>query len=297
MSSLSRIAVVGEALVDVLRDGNRVEERPGGSPANVAVGLARLGADVRFVTTLGDDAAGHTVRRWLVGGGVDLVVDRDPGGTSVAIGTVAADGVTSYTFDLRWPLTASAVTTLLEEPPDYLHVGSLGALVEPGATSVLRLLEAVPEAVVVTYDPNVRLAIVDAAAVRDRVEQLVARADVVKASDDDLRALYADDAPLAAARRWSERGTPLVVVTHGVAGATAITAGFEVSVPAVPVEVVDTVGAGDTFMAMLLVRLCEHGKARDWSRDDLEQVLHDCAAAAAVTCTRRGADPPDHAAL
>jgi fructokinase len=297
----AHVLAVGEALVDVVRgrDGS-VAEHPGGSPANVALTLGRLGRDARLATWLGTDERGDTVRAWLAGSGVTTTPGSDAAPvTSVARATLDASGAATYEFDLDWRVPAGAAATA-----DTLavHTGSVAATLEPGASQVRALVEAARATATVTYDPNARPALMgDPADARGPVEALVRLADVVKVSDEDLGWLSDGAAPLDVARRWvHELGVPLVVVTFGGEGATAVTAQGEVHVPSVPVSVVDTVGAGDSFMGALLDGLWRadllgadrRASLRGIDHVTVENLLSRCVAVAAVTVSRAGANPP-----
>ena len=269
--------VVGECLVDVVvrADGTSVE-RPGGSPANVAVGLGRQGVPVTLVTSYGDDARGALLADHLAASHVDVLVTAAP--TSVAQAVLDESGAATYDFDLRWDLAAAPLPV-----DDWLHVGSLGAVLEPGASVVRDWVAGF--AGTVSYDPNCRphLMGVDAVA---QVEALVAHADVVKCSDEDAAFLH-PSLPLAdLAERWLALGPSLVVVTRGPEGADAWTADgtWHVDVP-FGAPVVDTVGAGDAFMTGLLLALST-------DRDDVDAALATASRIARSTCEREGADPP-----
>lgn len=307
------VLAVGEALVDQVRrpDGSSADH-PGGSIANVALTLGRLGREVRLATWLGTDTRGDLVRDWLVESGVGLVRGSDGAErTSVAVATLDDDGSATYDFDLTWQVPAEALPgagTSAEASAQVggsdtvaVHTGSIAAMLEPGATQVRELLQAARTTSTVTYDPNARPAIMGSAdEVRPRVEELVRLADVVKVSDEDLGWLYPGTDPLAVAREW-QRGTPaLVVVTFGGKGAVAVSDAGEVEAVAPRVEVVDTVGAGDSFMGALIDGLWENDLLGAGRRDALnaigsatvQQVLDRCCAVAAVTVSRAGANPP-----
>jgi fructokinase len=276
--------VVGESLVDIVRtaDGT-VAERPGGSAANVAVALARLGRPVRFATAYADDERGRTIARHLADSGVVLAADPAIlSRTSTAEATLSTDGSAAYTFDLEWRLGPVA-----GEEPLFVHVCSLGAVVRPGADDVLRILDEVPETTTVTYDVNARPAVTGTGPdLVAAVELVAARADVVKVSDEDLAVLYPTFGVTEAAEHLLGLGPRAVVLTRGEAGATWISEAGEVSVESNPVTVVDTIGAGDTFAAALIDALWD-------DRDgDPADVLAHAARAAAVTVSRAGADPP-----
>ncbi|HEX5858581.1 MAG TPA: carbohydrate kinase [Microbacterium sp.] len=292
----ARVVVVGEALVDIVhRADGTVDEAPGGSPANVALTLGRLGRSPRLLTRLADDAHGRAVRAWLEASGV--AVDAvDAPRTATATAHLDAAGAATYDFDIEWALGAASIADA-----DVLHVGSVAALLEPGAGDVSRLVDELRGRATVTYDPNIRPSLLpDAGAARVLVDALVRRADVVKASDEDLRWLHPDDEPEEVAARWQRSGPAVVVVTLGAEGAYAVTASGVTRVPGVETAVIDTVGAGDTFMGALIDSLIAAGLAGAARRDalrgiphsELDAILRACAAAAAITVSRPGADPP-----
>ncbi|MEZ0490900.1 carbohydrate kinase [Kineococcus sp. TBRC 1896] len=297
--------VVGEALVDVVHRAGQDAgaEHPGGSPMNVAHGLGRLGHDVALLTRLGDDAHGRLLTDHLAAAGVRLLpgaVDADR--TSVARAEVDAEGRASYDFDLVWRVPDTPL------PPDLalLHTGSIGAAVDPGARTALDLLRSVRGRATTSYDPNVRPAFFESpAAALARVEEFVAAADVVKASDEDLAWLLPGHDPEEVAHRWQGHGPALVVVTRGSAGATAVSGAGTLHVPAPRVEVADTVGAGDAFMSGLLHALAEHDllggdalpRLRHLGLGTLQALVATAIASASITCSRAGANPPTRAEL
>lgn len=280
--------VVGESLVDVVHDalpGGTPAEYAGGSAANVAVALARLGRDVAFATAYADDARGRLIDQRLSHAGVALagdphVIER----TSSATATIGADGSATYEFDLDWRLGPLAPAPA----PVALHVCSFAVVLEPGAAAVHKLLATAAAGTWVSYDVNVRAAVTGTGpAVVAAVERVAARADLVKASDEDLAALYPGLTLEEAAGRLRSLGPAAVVVTRGADGATWF-GDDTVSVPGVATTVVDTIGAGDTFSAALLDALWETGPR---GADPAAALTH-AARAAAVTVGRPGADPP-----
>jgi len=296
--------VVGEALVDVVhRPDGQVREYPGGSPANVALGLARLDRRARLVTWIGLDRRGRLIRDHLETGGVHLAPGSDGAPrTSTAAAHLDAQGAAEYTFDLDWRVPPAKVG------PDVavLHTGSIAATLPPGADGVAHLMASGSAHATVTYDPNVRPSIMGTGtAVRPRIEHLVGHSDVVKVSDEDLGWLYPDDDPVDVAQQWLSRGPALVVVTRGEQGATGVAANGLVNVPAPEVTVADTVGAGDSYMAGLIDALWQAellGAARREALDriptaTLRQAMTHAAAAAAITVSRPGADPPTRTEL
>ena len=284
--------VAGEALVDiVVPTAGQREQAPGGSPLNVAVGLARLGIDTLLVTELGDDHNGRLVEHHVRGSGVRLHPDavRPGRATSTATARLDATGAATYAFDLRWELGR------VDLPPesDALHVGSVGALLRPGRDAVLDLVEsAARRGALVSYDPNARPALTpDAAQAWLDVQEVAASADLVKMSDEDLTFLAAGRTPEEVAGRLLAQRTRLFVVTHGGGGAVAFTRGCSVAAPSGHVGVVDTVGAGDSFMAALVAVALEHG-LEDLSERRLSAYLAAAHQVGAITVSRRGADPP-----
>ena len=293
------VLVVGESLVDIVRgaDGSTVEYA-GGSAANVAVALARLGRPVRFATSYADDERGRPVAAHLDAAGVRLA--SDPGAvsrTSTALATIGADGAAHYEFDLEWRLNPVAEA----DPPLVVHTCSLGAVLAPGADDVLELVTRLRETSTISYDVNARPAITGVGPdVAARVERMAAVSDLVKASDEDLTALYPHLDNLAAARTLLDLGPAAVVVTRGGDGATWVGTSGEAEIASLPVEVADTIGAGDTFGAALVDALWELGRLgadrrqqlRDLPAEEVADVLAHAARAAAVTVSRPGADPP-----
>lgn len=311
------VVVVGESLVDVVRqpDGSDVEHA-GGSAANVAVALARLGRPVWFATALADDRFGGILAAHLGRDGVRLatepeVVER----TSSAVAVLDEHGAASYTFDLAWRLGPLEPVVEHARASAALHVCSIAAVLPPGADQVTDLLDRVPDDLLVSYDVNARPAITGTGPeVLARVERVAARATVVKASDEDLAACYPDLDTVAAARRLLGLGPAAVVVTRGGAGALWVGAEDDPVAPLleadpVRVDVVDTIGAGDTFGAALLDGLLDalaaagsseaepRAAVRALDRQAREQVLARATLAGAVAVTRPGADPPYRAEL
>ncbi|MGH3510151.1 MAG: PfkB family carbohydrate kinase [Nocardioidaceae bacterium] len=286
--------VAGESLVDIVRplDGAEVYAA-GGSPMNVAVGLARLGVDTTLVTEIGDDDLGRVIIEHVTASGVELAPDAVVPGRRTSTATARLDRQMSarYDFDLRW----DPAPYQLPGSVTGLHVGSLDALLEPGRALVADLVaETVRRNRFVSYDPNVRAGLVGdpEAAWRD-VRALARQAGLVKLSDEDCRVLRPDRPERECLAELLD-DAPLVVVTRGASGASAYAGARAVSVPGRSGTVVDTVGAGDSFMAALIAVVSEHRwtTSRSWTHDELGFVLEAATTAAAVTCSRRGADPP-----
>lgn len=201
--------VIGEALIDVLVEpGGRRREVPGGSPANVALGLGRLGHPVRFATRIGRDRYGDLLLRHLRESGVELTPGSVDGGpTSTATALLDSRGAATYDFDITWAPTPEAVGAVLTGAPAHVHTGSIATALTPGADTVLAAVETARAAATVSYDPNLRPALLGPPErERDRVERLVAASDVVKASDEDLAWLYPGRDAAEVASRWAEGG-------------------------------------------------------------------------------------------
>lgn len=295
--------VIGEALIDLIRrPGQPDDAHVGGSPLNVAVGLSRLGVPVELLTHLGTDGYADLVTDHLDANGVGVVEGSlAPGPTSTAVATIGADGAAAYDFAITWALPGVPRGT-----PDLVHTGSIGAVLQPGAAVVAEAVSALRRTATVSYDPNVRPQLMgDREAAREQVESLVALADVVKASDEDVAWLHPGRTLAEVVRHWLDLGPALVVVTRGGEGAYAATAAEAVEVIAPRTTVADTIGAGDSFMAGLLAALGDAGllgRAREaalraLSGDELRRVLAFAAGCAAITVSRPGADPPRRAEI
>ena len=285
------VLVMGESLVDVVRapDG-AVSEHVGGSAANVAVALARLGRSVRFATCFADDPHGRMIAAHLDRAGVRLAnrphsVER----TSTAVATLGSDGAASYEFDLAWDPEPPAI----EAAPAAVHVCSLGAVLSPGSDVVYDVVSRLRESALVSYDINARPGLTGSGPdLVERVERMVGSSDLVKASDEDLAVLYPALGLADAARGLLERGPDAVVVTRGAQGAAWFSRTGSVEVASNPVTVADTIGAGDTFSAALIDGLVGRGDPATLDDAAVREILTRAARAAAVTVSRPGADPP-----
>jgi fructokinase len=301
---MTRGLVIGEALIDTF-DGHveHVGSYVGGSPLNVAVGLARLGRAVDFLTYIGDDEPGQRIAKYVKGSGAQLVPGSiSAGRTPSAVATIADDGSATYRFDIDWQLSGTPPVA----PPLFVHTGSIAAVREPGCLAVAALLDAYRVSASVTFDPNVRPSLItDRDQARERIERLVERSDIVKVSDEDMRWIDPNHEPEQTARTWLASGPALVVLTLGDRGSVAFCATGEARVAARPVQVVDTVGAGDAFMVGLVDALWGLGllgadRRAELGRigfDALTTALEAASLASALTVGRPGADLPDRAAL
>lgn len=295
----SPILVVGEALIDIVHaaDGT-VAEHPGGSPANVALTLARLGEDAHLLTWIGEDAYGSIVRRWLDSSGVTLVPQSTCAAkTSVAVARLDASGAAQYEFDLEWRLPREPGLP----PAVAVHTGSIAATVQPGADDVLALLQRASARSTISYDPNIRPTLMGRHLdVAPKIEAIMMASDIVKVSDEDLAWLYPHRKPEVSGALWHKRSGVPIVMTRGKDGAIAWTQAGTVEVPGVDVTVVDTVGAGDSFMGALLHGLARAGLLGAAQRNALrgidattmQSILERCARVAAITVSRAGANPP-----
>ena len=305
------IVALGEALIDLIqREDGLFEPRPGGGPANTAIAIARLGFDVEFAGRISCDAFGGVIRHRLESNGVGLgLVALASQPTTLAIASLAADGSAAYSFYVEgtadWQWTGLELSLIEQAHPTAIHFGSLSAAIEPGASAIEALLRRLSRDVLVSYDINVRPGLGSrVAAERERVERQVRLSGLIKASDDDLTWLYPDEKPEQVAARWARTGR-YVVLTFGSAGAAVVLPQGEVlTIPAMPVELVDTIGAGDAFCGGLLVALGEagflHGSTRGLAAltiDDWTTALNTAASVAALTCGRRGAEPPTSSEL
>ncbi|WJH24666.1 carbohydrate kinase [Pseudarthrobacter defluvii] len=308
---MTMLTVIGEGLVDVVQRATGIQAHVGGSPLNVAVGLARLDHPVQFIGRYGRDAYGDSVAAHLRASSVMLPVPPDDLPTSVATALIDDDGAATYTFDLAWDLPGIADRLgFMLQGTTLLHTGSIATMLKPGATEVLAAVEHAHPSATISFDPNCRPSIItDVDYARRQAEKFVVLSDVVKASDEDLAWLYPGQDVLDSARQWlalgGEEGPAMVVVTRGAEGPWGVCRAGEVSVPAPKVDVADTVGAGDSFMAALLSGLVDRELDGAQNRQDLRalpveglaELLEHAARAAAVTVSRPGANPPTRAEL
>jgi fructokinase len=305
------LTVIGEGLVDVVQRPSGIAAHVGGSPLNVAIGLARLGHPVQFIGRYGRDAYGDSVAAHLRASSVMLPLGPDSLPTSVATALIDDDGAATYTFDLTWELPGlTERLPFMLQGTTLLHTGSIATMLAPGAADVLAAVEHAHPSATISFDPNCRPSIVgDVRYARRQAEKFVALADVVKASDEDLEWLYPGKDVLDSAKRWltlgGTEGPAMVVVTRGGAGPWGITAAGEARAAVPKVEVADTVGAGDSFMSALLSGVVDLGLDGAQNRGDLRamaagtlaELLTHAARAAAVTVSRAGANPPTRAEL
>lgn len=297
----------GEALYDLFPssetgNGLMFDARIGGSPFNVAVGLSRLGRGAALFTGISSDPLGRRLEQALKHEGVEtayLVRKQNP--TTLALVTLGSGGIPHYSFYGHEAADSSVSEIDLPELPRSvaaLHFGSYSLVVEPTGSSLLRLARRHHDGLLVSFDPNLRLNVEpDLGRWRERVEAFTEIADLIKVSDEDLELLFPGDEIESSICRWNSRGVRLIVVTRGDGGTLVSLRGEVFEATGRQVKVIDTVGAGDSFQAGLLCGLDELGKATKTglsrvSLDECRQVIDFATAAAAVTCTRRGADLP-----
>lgn len=296
-----RVLNLGEALIDVVIRPDSSSEHVGGSLLNVAVGLAALGQPSSLCAYWATDAHGRMLTEWTRLAGVELTPGTESAArTPIAYAHVDEHGHAQYEFELSWAVP---------RPPDltqygHLHTGSIAATLEPGGTEVLKLARRMREHGTVSYDPNIRPSLMrKPTAVLDRIESLVRLADVVKASDEDLQWLYPGTPVEDVMRRWAAAGPSMVVITRGTWGAYALLSGNRdiLHLDQLRVEVADSVGAGDSFMAGLLSGLLDAGllgtgPARQllagagWSQ--VQPALHRAVITSALTVSHVGAYAP-----
>jgi len=309
---MSRVLVAGEALIDFLPIEGMKDKafwaKPGGSPLNVAVGLSRLGVDSSFLGKLSWDQFGELLKSHLTENRVDLtflVRGREP----TALSFVDLTGGREPTFSFYGEGTADAKLTLDDIPAELpddviaIHLGSLAMVREPCSTAFAKLMRREHRRRLISFDPNIRPGqMLEPTEYRRRFMGWLPLIGVLKLSRADLSYISPGSSEREAVRDWLLRGPKLIVVTSGRSGARAYTASVEVVVKAPPVEVVDTVGAGDAFTAGLLAALDWLGKLSKeaitgLSELDLKRALEYAAKVAAITCTRVGADPPRRAEI
>lgn len=305
------IIVSGEALFDVYAgqetaSGLTLDARIGGSPLNVAIGLARMGRPVAFFGGVSRGFLGERLMRALASEGVDAsCIVRLDARTTLSLVGVGPGGAPDYAFygvgSADRLLTPDRLDALLQA--GAYHFASFAMVVEPVGSTLKALMRRKAGGALISWDPNIRLNVEpDPAVWRALADEVLPLCDMVKVSDEDLRLLFPGRTPRAVLEEWSRRGPALAVLTQGGEGVLAIAGGRRVERPSVPVSVVDTVGAGDTFIAALLARLDETGQLSRAALEAMDEAglsaLIDFAAqAASITCSRRGADLPRRAEL
>jgi fructokinase len=285
--------VCGEVLIDILPTGPVV----GGGPANTAKALARLGYEVDFIDGISTDAYGVSARKELSRDGVGLALSlTSDKPTCTATVTLDSKGSASYEFLIDGTATFDFNSSWLPDPerlkPSVLHIGTLVTIIEPGASVLFDWAVKVGEFAPIVFDPNIRPSVLaDRGKYAVAVEKWVSISSVVKVSDDDIAWLYPSDSLDVVAHRWIEAGVNAVVVTRGAKGLIGFTASGMEEVDGVKVDVVDTVGAGDTVGAIVVEGIIKHS-VHGLQGQVLNAVLRKAAIAAGITCSRAGAQPP-----
>lgn len=285
--------VCGEALIDLLPDKAVV----GGGPANTARALARLGSDVEFIGGISQDGFGKSIRKVFRQDGVKLSYALDSTkATCTAKVALDKSGVATYEFHIAETATFDFKEEWLPDPsrfkPNLLHIGTLATIIEPGCQFLYEWAIKVAEFAPIVFDPNIRTTVLaDREAYRASVEKWVGLSTVVKLSEEDLIWLFPGQDPIAVAYRWVAGAIAIVLITRGSAGITAITATERIDVAGVKVDVIDTVGAGDTVGAVIAQALVKDGVV-NLVGEKLRSVLDCAVVAAAITCSRAGAEPP-----
>lgn len=303
----SPVLVVGESLIDAVERGSEPPElHVGGSPANVAFGLAALEHDVSLATWFGRDDWGRRIADRCAEKGAKVVDGSDGAArTSVARAVLDADGAATYDFDITWQVPAIADL----ERYGHVHTGSIAAVLEPGGSQTLVTVQQARRSATISYDPNARPTLMGSPDdVRPRIEAFIALTDVVKASDEDIAWLYPDRFVPDVLRHWALIGASLTVVTRGGEGALYALhhVGSVATCEARGESLVDTVGAGDSFMAGLLSGLLDAGllgspEARDRlasaTMDDVRPAVERAVMTGGITVSRAGAYSPGRAEL
>jgi fructokinase len=311
---MTDVICLGEALIDfvptvtgtTLIDAPAFKKAPGGAPANVAAGLARLGAASAFMGKVGDDPFGHFLAKTLADAGVDLGPLRftDRARTALAFVSLRADGEREFMF-YRHPsadmlFTAEEVDEPAIRAAKILHYGSISLIDEPVRGATLHAIETAKDAgCLISCDPNLRLALwPNREAALQGLRLAMSRAQFVKLSDEELVFLTGSDDPAAARRHLWHDDLELMVITRGAEGCVYLTPDFDGEVPGFEVEAVDTTGAGDGFVAGVLQGLVRD-RAVIGDKTALGALCGFACAVGALTTTERGGIPalPGHEAL
>ena len=286
----TRTLVIGEALIDIV-EGSEVRELVGGSPANVAVGVARQGHPVELLTRIGRDDRGARIAEHVAASGAALsAASWSSHRSSTARARLRSDGSAEYEFDIDWTIDPPALDGVA-----LVHSGSIALFLEPGGGTVLEALQHAAGTALVTIDPNIRPALVgDRRDALARFARAASVADLVKLSDEDAAWLYPGLVPEQVLAEVATLGPKVVVITRGGEGAIAWGPGGIVDVDAVSVEVADTIGAGDAYMASLIGSALDDPQLLS-SETALRRALRRAAITAGITVSRAGANPPTRA--
>ena len=280
------VLVVGETIIDIVDRGSARTEHVGGSPANVALTLARLGHPVRLVTDIAADDRGRRARSHLAESHV-RVISRAAERTPTALARIQIDGSAEYTFDIAWDPVAPEVRGAA-----HVHVGSIAAFLAPGADKVRELLSTLPAGVTSSFDPNIRPSIIGPHhEALKQFEALASVADVVKLSDEDALWLYPGETPARVIARLLALDVRLAIITRGGDGLLLASRPASVDVPAASITVADTIGSGDSAMGAIIDGVRREG-LEELSAPTLRRIGDWAATVAGVTTSRAGANPP-----
>jgi fructokinase len=292
VKEVRQVLVVGEALMDLIPvSGGDISAMVGGGPCNSAKALARLGFSTTFIGGISSDRYGVAIEKELLDSGVSLdFVHRSDLPTALAIATINEAGLASYEFKLESTVSFNFHSSWLpKEDSEVIHIGSVATLLEPGASELYKWLS--DKSAVLVFDPNVRPSIQsDKKIYRNSVERWIDLAKIVKLSEDDFSWLY-ENSESEVIANWFSRGTEIVIVTRAERGLSAYTRDGRIDCPAAKVELVDSVGAGDTIGAVIVEGVLKYG-LDGLKADVLMKVLERAAKAAGITCSRAGANPP-----
>lgn len=295
------IVVCGEALIDMISNGDgRHLAAPGGGPFNTARALARLGVPTAFLGRLSDDAFGRRLAEMLISDGVSLElasIGSEP--STIAVANLNSEGAAEYQFLVHGTsapnLTPEMIPAQFGPEVKAIHVGTLGLVLEPMASTLVDVIRREHGRRLVMLDPNIRVGLAPDPEYREHLRTAISHSTIVKASAADLAWLYPGLGYEDSAERILNEGVGLVVVTLGAGGAFGAHRDARIHVDAREVEVVDTIGAGDAFGAAMLAWLHDHDAVRpdlSLEHQELGDALHFACLAGALTCTRPGAEPP-----
>jgi len=294
---MSQVWVSGEVLIDLIPDGSGRKPIVGGGPANTAKALSKLGINTQFIDGVSSDKYGQMAKDELVASGVKIdYVKYSDKPTCLAIVSLSVTGSASYEFVIKNTATFDFNSDWLPNPqtgrPVLLHIGTLAAAIEPGASVLFEWAQSVAKVAPIVFDPNIRPAVIgDRKEYVMQVERWVSISSAVKVSEEDIRWLYPTLEIEQVVNNWLAKGPSLITVTYGDKGLAGYRQGEKVSVDAVVVVVADTVGAGDTVGAILVEAIVKDGLS-SLSGVRLETMLKRAAKAAAITVSRSGANPP-----
>jgi fructokinase len=294
---MSQVWVAGEVLIDLIPDGSERKTIVGGGPANTAKALAMLGIDTQFIDGISSDEYGQMAMDELVASGVKLdYVKYSDKPTCLARVSLSDSGSATYEFVIENTATFDFNLDWLPNPqserPLLLHIGTLATAIEPGASELFEWAQSVAKVALLVFDPNIRPAVlIDRKQYVVQVERWVSLSSAVKVSDEDIKWLYPTLEIDQVVNNWLAKGPSLIVVTNSDKGLAGYRQGEKVSVDAVKIEVVDTVGAGDTVGAILVEAIVKDGLS-GLSGVRLEMMLNRAAKAASITVSRTGANPP-----